>query len=67
MVRPLPWWAESAFPGWNRVKVVPENLGATAVILVTLVDTSGPNKYILTYIYTQGRNRRGHPCDCGRI
>ena len=32
------WWAESAHPGWNRVKVS-ENLGATA-----LVDTSLPTE-----------------------
>ena len=29
-MRPLRWWAESAPPGWDRVKVS-ENLGATAV------------------------------------
>ena len=33
------WWAESAPPGWNRVKVS-ENLGATAVAPVAPVDTS---------------------------
>ena len=33
------WWAESAPPGWNRVKVS-ENLGATPVALVAPVDTS---------------------------
>ena len=32
------WWAESAPLGWNRVKVS-ENLGATAVAPVALVDT----------------------------
>ena len=39
LVRPPRWWAESATPGWNRVKVS-ENLGATAVVPVTPVDTS---------------------------
>jgi hypothetical protein len=35
----LRWWAESASPGWDRVKVS-ENLGATAVALVAPADTS---------------------------
>ena len=39
LVRPLRWWAESAIPGWNRVKG-PENLDATAVVPVAPVDTS---------------------------
>ena len=39
LVRPPRWWAESATPGWNRVKVS-ENLGATAVVPVAPVDTS---------------------------
>ena len=38
-VPPLRWWAKSAPNGWNRVKVS-ENLGATAVAPVALVDTS---------------------------
>ena len=38
-VRPLRWWAESAPPGWDRVKVS-ENLGATAVAPVAPVVTS---------------------------
>ena len=33
------WWAESAPPGWNRVKVS-ENLDATSVAPVAPVDTS---------------------------
>ena len=33
------WWAESAPPGWNRVKVS-ENLGATPVAPVAPVVTS---------------------------
>ena len=33
------WWAESAPPGWNRVKGS-ENLGATEVAPVAPVDTS---------------------------
>ena len=37
-VRPHQWWAESAPPGWNRVRVS-ENLGATAVAPVAPVDT----------------------------
>ena len=37
--RPLRWWAESAPPGWDRVKVS-ENLGATAVAPVAPADTS---------------------------
>ena len=39
LVRPLQWWAESALPGSNRVKV-PENLGSTAVTPAAPVDTS---------------------------
>ena len=39
LVRPLQWWAESALPGSNRVKV-PENLGSTAVAPAAPVDTS---------------------------
>ena len=38
-VRSLQWWAESANPGWDRVKVS-ENLGATKVALVAPADTS---------------------------
>ena len=38
-MRPLRWWAESAPPGWDRVKVS-KNLGATAVAPVAPVDTS---------------------------
>ena len=38
-VRPLRWWAESAPPGWDRVKVS-ENLGATSVAPVAPADTS---------------------------
>ena len=38
-MRPLRWWAESAPPGGNRVKVS-ENLGATSVAPVAPVDTS---------------------------
>jgi hypothetical protein len=33
------WWADSAPPGWNKVKVS-ENVGATPVALVAPVDTS---------------------------
>ena len=40
-VRPVRWWAESAPPGWYRVKVS-ENLGATAVAPVAPADTSLP-------------------------
>ena len=36
---PLRWWAHSAPPGCNRVKVS-ENLGATAVAPVAPADTS---------------------------
>ena len=36
------WWAESAPPGWDRVKVS-ENLGATAVAPVAPVVTSLPS------------------------
>ena len=32
-------WAESAYPGWNRVKVS-KNVGVTSVALVVPVDTS---------------------------
>ena len=38
-MRPLRWWAESALPGRDRVKVT-ENLGATSVAPVAPVDTS---------------------------
>ena len=38
-MRQCQWWAESAPPGWDRVKVS-ENLGATSVAPVTPVDTS---------------------------
>ena len=38
-VRPLRWWAESAPPSWDRVKVS-ENLGATSVAPVAPADTS---------------------------
>jgi len=38
-MRPLQWWAESAPPGGDRVKVS-ENLGATSVAPVAPVDTS---------------------------
>ena len=38
-VRTCQWWAESAPPGCNRVKVS-QNLGATAVAPVAPVDTS---------------------------
>ena len=38
-MRPLRWWAESAHPGADRVKLS-ENLGATSVALVAPVDTS---------------------------
>ena len=38
-MRPLQWWAESALPGWNKVKVS-ENLGVTAVASVAPADTS---------------------------
>ena len=38
-MRPLQWWAESAPPGLNRVKVS-ENLGATEVAPVAPADTS---------------------------
>ena len=38
-MRPLRWWAESAPPGGDRVKVS-ENLGATSVAPVAPVDTS---------------------------
>ena len=31
---------ESAHPGWDKVKVLSENLGATAVALVAPADTS---------------------------
>ena len=41
LVQALRWWAESPPPllGWNRVKVF-ENLDATEVVKVALVDTS---------------------------
>ena len=45
-VRPLQWWAESAPPGWDRVKVS-ENLGATAVAPVAPADTS--LGYVVSY------------------
>ena len=43
-MRPLQWWAESAPPGGDRVKVS-ENLGATEVapvapVVTSLVDTN---------------------------
>ena len=38
-MRPLRWWAKSAPPGGDRVKVS-ENLGATSVAPVAPVDTS---------------------------
>ena len=38
-MRPLQWWAESALPGGDRVKVS-ENVGATSVVPVAPVDTS---------------------------
>ena len=38
-MRPRQWWAESAPPGWNSVKVS-ENLDATVVAPVAPVDTS---------------------------
>ena len=38
-MRPLRWWAESAPPGGDRVKVS-ENLGATSVAPVAPVNTS---------------------------
>ena len=38
-MRPLRWWAESAPPGGDRVKVS-ENLGATSVAPVAPMDTS---------------------------
>ena len=39
LMRPLRWWAESAPPSWDRVRVS-ENLGATAVAPVAPADTS---------------------------
>ena len=47
-MRPRQWWAESAPPGWNRVKVS-ENLGATSVAPVAPVNTS--LNYILLLVY----------------
>ena len=38
-MRPLQWWAKSALPGGDRVKVS-ENLGATSVAPFAPVDTS---------------------------
>ena len=38
-MRPLQWWAESAPPGGDRVKVS-ENLGATSIAPIAPVDTS---------------------------
>ena len=38
-MRPCQCREESAYRGWNRVKVF-ENLGATAIVLVAPVDTS---------------------------
>ena len=38
-MRPLRWWAKSALPGGDRVKVS-ENLGATSVAPVAPLDTS---------------------------
>ena len=37
-MQPCQWWAESAPPDWNRVKVS-ESLGVTAIIPVVPVDT----------------------------
>ena len=31
LVQPLQWWAESATPGWNRVKIF-EKVGSTTVL-----------------------------------
>ena len=39
LVQPVRWWAESAHPGWNRVKAS-EKFGATAVAPVTPAVTS---------------------------
>ena len=59
-VRPLRWWAESALPGWDRVKVS-ENLGATAVAPVAPVVTSlnmmvksGLEEIFLKFLHAQG-------------
>ena len=38
-MRSLQWWAESAPPGGDRVKVS-ENLGATSIAPIAPVDTS---------------------------
>ena len=48
-MRPLRWWAESAPPGADRVKLS-ENLGATSVAPVAPVDTS------LYYIFVHPDN-----------
>ena len=51
-VRPLRWWAESAPPGWDRVKVS-ENLGATAVAPVAPADTSLQEDVVIHLLATQ--------------
>ena len=53
LVRPLRLWAESATPGWNRVKVS-ENLGATAVVPVV------PEDKTLMYCFAH-KNMKNHP------
>ena len=56
-MRPRQWWAESAPPGWNRVKVS-ENLGANAVALVASVECGyipDLHKYLISI-----SNRFGH-------
>ena len=47
-MRPLRWWAESAPPGGDRVKVS-ENLGATSVAPVAPGDTSLYNEETLAF------------------
>ena len=49
-MRPLQWWADSAPPGGDRVKVS-EYLGATSVAPVAPVDTSLTSMCIPTYSF----------------
>ena len=50
-MRPLWWWAESASPGEDRVKVS-GNLGATSVAPVAPVDTSLPKYCCIDHFCT---------------
>ena len=57
----LLWWAKSAHPGWDRVKVY-ENLGVTAIILVAPVVTS-----LVTVLLGKAASKKMHSSNPPRI